>query len=74
MTVIEMVVYGVFSGLVGGGLASGLTFFLIERNAKIIQKKITEEANKMREKFQAVGLDNINSEFMQNEGSNKNWQ
>lgn len=74
MTTIEMIVYGVFSGLLGGTLASLATFVMLDRNAKKIQKQIREEAESMKQKFQTMGLDNINSEFMQNEGSNRNWQ
>ena len=74
MQVIELVVYGTFSGLLGGGLASAATFYLINRQAKVIQANIRKEAKAMSEKFKAIGLDNLSSELMQNEGSNQNWQ
>lgn len=73
MTVVEIVVYGVFSGLVGGGLASIGTFLLIERSSKKIQANIKEQAKKMSEEMKLAGLNDINSSLMQNVGSNKNW-
>lgn len=70
---IELIAYGVGGGFVGGLIAAGLTFLIIERNSRKVYKKIEAEAKKMSHSFKATGLDNINSSFLQNEGSNKNW-
>jgi energy-converting hydrogenase Eha subunit G len=70
METIEILVYGVFSGLVGGVLASAVTFYLIERNAKIIQRKLAKEVKVMSEQMKLSGLDQINSNIA---NGNKEW-
>lgn len=70
MGTIEILVYGVFSGVLGGGLASVATFLIIERNSKKIQKVIKKEAKEMSEQMKLNGLNEINSNMTK---VNKNW-
>lgn len=72
MSTIEILVYGVFSGLLGGGLASLATFLLIHYNSKKIQKLIQKEAESMSQEMKLNGLDQMNSAMM-GQSNKKPW-